>query len=146
MTVRNWEYKDLTAICEMHQNNFRDYWNYKMLADSFLTDGFFGVLIEDESGIIGTVAYTVTDDFADLVHIVVRQDRRKTGVGTLLMSELVKRLDKTERRKLFLEVRKSNDSAIRLYEKFGFKPVSERKKYYGDGEDAVVMLREVNYR
>ena len=40
-----------------------------------------------------------------------------------------------------LEVRASNGAAIRLYERFGFRPVAMMKSYYPDnGEDAVVMM------
>ena len=43
-----------------------------------------------------------------------------------------------------LEVRTSNNSAIKLYEKIGFKTLRVRKKYYSDtGEDAYVMLYEL---
>ena len=38
-----------------------------------------------------------------------------------------------------LEVRKSNQAAIALYEKFGFSPVNVVKRYYSDGEDAILM-------
>ena len=44
--------------------------------------------------------------------------------------------------KVFLEVRKSNSVAIKLYGDLGFNLVSERKKYYSDGENALVMLKE----
>ena len=39
-----------------------------------------------------------------------------------------------------LEVRESNQKAIKLYQKFGFKTASVREKYYGDGENALVMF------
>ena len=40
---------------------------------------------------------------------------------------------------IFLEVRPTNSSAIKLYEKLGFENISVRKKYYSDGEDAMVF-------
>ncbi|MBF0443725.1 MAG: GNAT family N-acetyltransferase, partial [Oligoflexales bacterium] len=43
---------------------------------------------------------------------------------------------------LFLEVRPSNKSALKLYQSFGFIKVSIRKKYYSDGEDALILKRE----
>ena len=44
---------------------------------------------------------------------------------------------------MFLEVRSSNTPAINLYKKAGFTNLSVRKKYYDDGEDAVVMAKEL---
>jgi ribosomal-protein-alanine N-acetyltransferase len=46
-----------------------------------------------------------------------------------------------EHRVAFLEVRKSNTAAIGLYERFNFKRIHIRKKYYSDGEDAIIMQR-----
>jgi ribosomal-protein-alanine N-acetyltransferase len=50
---------------------------------------------------------------------------------------------------LTLEVRTTNESAIRLYERFGFQPIGVRRNYYGDG-DAIVMwaldIGDTDYR
>lgn len=42
-----------------------------------------------------------------------------------------------------LEVRVSNVKAIALYQKFGFKNVAVRKRYYSNGEDAYLMIKEL---
>jgi ribosomal-protein-alanine N-acetyltransferase len=47
-------------------------------------------------------------------------------------------------RSVFLEVRKSNDAAIALYGKLGFKPVGKRSNYYSEtGEDALVFMKKL---
>jgi ribosomal-protein-alanine N-acetyltransferase len=47
-------------------------------------------------------------------------------------------------RDLFLEVRASNLPARTLYERFGFSPLSVRKKYYADGEDAMILHKRIS--
>ena len=42
-----------------------------------------------------------------------------------------------------LEVNSINIPAIKLYEKFGFKNVGLRKKYYGQNQDAIIMTKEL---
>ena len=44
---------------------------------------------------------------------------------------------------VLLEVAEGNDPARRLYERFGFAPISRRRGYYGPGKDAVVMRRRL---
>lgn len=70
----------------------------------------------------------------DIVSIAVKESYRRAGVGgELLKSALA---TKTE---LFLEVRESNAQAILFYKKYGFKSIGNRKKYYPDGENAIIM-------
>ena len=62
----------------------------------------------------------------------------------LLLSEICERARSRGMTLATLEVRLSNDAAVRLYESFGFRQVAIRKGYYADnGEDAIVMLMEL---
>ena len=62
------------------------------------------------------------------------------------MQTIMDECENLELKKLFLEVRESNEVAINLYIKFGFKKISKRTKYYDDGETAVIMLKEFDYK
>ncbi|MEB3851455.1 MAG: ribosomal protein S18-alanine N-acetyltransferase [Desulfurococcales archaeon] len=76
-----------------------------------------------------------------LVSIAVLEEYRGRGVGSALLSETIRSLrDHYGVESIYLEVRVSNERAIRLYEKFGFRKVRIIKKYYMDGEDAYVMV------
>ena len=70
-------------------------------------------------------------------------ERRRGGIGTMLLTDL---LDDARRRgcaQVDLEVRDGNDDAIRLYERHGFRRVGIRRGYYQpSGADAVVMRRK----
>lgn len=70
----------------------------------------------------------------DVISIAVRENCRRTGVGSELLKSVLKQ--KTE---LFLEVRESNINAIAFYKNYGFNSVGIRKKYYHDGENAIIM-------
>jgi ribosomal-protein-alanine N-acetyltransferase len=48
---------------------------------------------------------------------------------------------RTRWERVVLEVRVSNHAAISLYEKFGFKKVAQRPRYYADGENADIMVK-----
>ncbi len=65
------------------------------------------------------------------------------GIGSSLLREYLTRLKEDEVNFSFLEVRVSNERAIRLYEKFGYVKRKVIKAYYMDGEDAFLMVREL---
>jgi len=77
--------------------------------------------------------------------IAIRKDRWGKGYGKRLMTFLIDYLrGKAER--FLLDVRRSNIRAIRLYQSLGFKIVSERKRYYSDGENALQMVLELEVK
>jgi ribosomal-protein-alanine N-acetyltransferase len=67
-------------------------------------------------------------------------DYRRRGVGTALLSHCEQVLGKKQVR---LSVRATNKSAILLYERQGYKAVGTWRRYYRDGEDAVVMEKDL---
>lgn len=93
------------------------------------------------------VAYIVTWTIYDEVHILniaVHPDFRKIGLGEMLLRDCLDFSCDRGLKLAVLEVRTSNNSAIKLYEKIGFKTLRVRKKYYSDtGEDAFVMMYEL---
>jgi len=93
------------------------------------------------------VAYIVTWTVHDEVHILniaVHPDFRKIGLGEMLLRDCLGFSSERGLKLAVLEVRTSNNSAIKLYEKIGFRTLRVRKKYYSDtGEDAYVMLYEL---
>ncbi len=68
-------------------------------------------------------------------------EHRRRGVGTALLSQCEQAMGK---RQVRLSVRASNKSAIRLYERQGYKAVGTWRRYYRGGEDAVVMEKDVD--
>ena len=68
---------------------------------------------------------------------------RRQGIGKALIKELLIIADQQKLNRIFLEVRMSNEAAIRLYEGVGFKKIDCRKNYYEKPrEDAWIMVWE----
>lgn len=86
------------------------------------------------------IVFWVVHEEAHILNIAVREDFRKKGLASRLLSHALDMLVKRPAVSyVYLEVRRSNAAGRRLYEKFGFKEAYERKDYYGD-EDAIVMV------
>ncbi len=144
MKIRKWEYKDILRISEIETECFpSEPWSFRMLASSFDTESFHGVLAEDGGEIIGYGGITVAADTADIANVAVTEPYRHSGVGTAIMTELLSLASSLGAKKVFLEVRVSNSVAMGLYLKSGFKGVYARTRYYSDGEDCLVMVKEL---
>ena len=76
-----------------------------------------------------------------ILNVAIKPGLQQRGYGTHLMTEFFKTMKEItpQEIKYLLEVRKSNEQAIKLYTKFKFSIVGTRKKYYTDGEDAILM-------
>ena len=59
----------------------------------------------------------------------------------MLLAEIINRARKAGFKSVLLEVRVSNTKARKLYERFGFKIVKRKERYYMDGEDAYIMIK-----
>lgn len=88
----------------------------------------------------------LTWEVADEVHLIdvlVAAHARRRGFGKALLSAVLARAREASFRVVLLEVRRDNAPAQNLYAGLGFEVVGEREKYYSDGEDAILMRREL---
>ncbi len=93
---------------------------------------------------LGYIRWRPFKKLGHIVSIAVLPEFRRRGIGTALMIEAMKRLKEVYgASEAYLEVRVSNEAAIRLYEKLGFKKIRVLRRYYLDGEDAWLMAREL---
>ena len=97
-------------------------------------------VIEDK--VIGYLDYSLIYDRIEIDNFCVLEEYRKNGIGTKLMSYLVSLAISLRVINITLEVRVSNNIAINLYKKFGFREVALRIFYYGD-EDGILMEKQV---
>ena len=77
---------------------------------------------------------------AQVTNVAVHPSFRQQGIGTQLFKHLIDAVKLQGVTAITLEVRPSNEAALKLYEKFGLKSVGRRKHYYLDNnEDAIIM-------
>ena len=144
MTVRDWKYEDILAISKLEKEIFtEEAWSFKTLATVFKMPNFLSVLCEDGGEIAGYGGVTVAADSADIGNIAVAENYRGGGIGTALVQKLCEKAKAKGAEKVFLEVRVSNAAAMRLYLKCGFIGAYARTRYYPDGEDCLVMVKNL---
>jgi len=100
---------------------------------------------DNACSLLGFAILRQVGDDGELLQIAVRGSARRRGVGDLLIGNILQHAIDKAYLSVFLEVRTSNDAAIRLYEKHGFSTLRIRKDYYTDPiEDANIMVNTFN--
>ncbi len=85
------------------------------------------------------LAWSVADEL-QLLELASHPEHRRRGHARALLAALVEHARSQRKRFVLLEVRRSNQAAITLYESLGFEQTGERRGYYADnGEDALEM-------
>lgn len=114
--------------------------NKKYDIENFINYDYAQIYVYEEDGkVLGFIQVEEHYEILDLINIAVSKNVHGKGIGSKLIQYAI---EKSKADKMMLEVRESNTSAIRLYEKNGFKEINRRKKYYGD-EDAIIMERVI---
>jgi [ribosomal protein S18]-alanine N-acetyltransferase len=143
LRIRVLEMSDLDAIESIERRAYPTPWSRSMFASEIAkpTSICLGAFEGEE-----LLGYVINSRYVDAWHVMnvaVDPDRQRRGVATALLERLFELTSDDERRGYTLEVRVSNDGAIRLYERLGFESRGVRRGYYTDNrEDALIMWRE----
>lgn len=135
---------DLKTIAALEKDCFVPPYTEEGLLNELTTNPFahlYSALVDGE--VVGYVDFMITFNSATINRIAVKEEFRKKGVGNLLLGQLLKDLEdqKEPVEFLTLEVRASNEAAIRFYKRHKFEQVTVKKGYYEDGEDGLYMVR-----
>lgn len=95
-----------------------------------------------ENQIVGFINYDIIYERAELIYIAVLKEEQKQGIGSKLLQSMIEECEGQQLENITLEVSVENTEAIQLYQKFGFKKVATRKKYY-QGVDGILMEKEL---
>ena len=140
--IRNMKLEDLDQVLELENAIFPDPWTLSNFRHEVaLSQVSWPIVAENRYEIVGYAVPWFVEDEMHLANIAVSPLYRRQGVGSMLMTVVLEEALARGARRAFLEVRPSNLDAIRLYKKFGFEKVGYRRRYYRNGEDALVMQR-----
>jgi ribosomal-protein-alanine N-acetyltransferase len=145
LEFRRLELRDLNAIEEIERASYKTPWSRSMFAGELAKPSSLSLgAFDSETGDL--LGYLIISRYVDAWHVMnvaVAPDHRRRKIATLLLEQLFEQTAGAGHRGYTLEVRVSNDVAIRLYERAGFKPRGIRRGYYTDNrEDALIMWRD----
>ncbi len=131
--------QDLEDIKDCLLTDFDDFWSYNILKQELENGKSKYFVLKQENEIIGFAGILLIIDEVNIMNIVVRKDKRNLGIGSLLLEKIIDFSEIHNATSITLEVNEKNVPAIRLYEKYGFKQVGIRKKYYNNEDNAILM-------
>lgn len=154
--IRRCDPSDLIPVMEINMKtlpeHYSDYFYESLLAE--LPEAF--LVAEIDGKLVGYIMCKIEYGFSNfkklgfvkkghVVSVAVLEEHRKKGIGRALVEEAIGGAKIKKADELYLEVRCSNNEAVRLYEKIGFIIKQRIKAYYRDGEDAYLMAIEFSY-
>lgn len=154
VTVREAVRADLLDVFRIEQRVFPQPWPFEAF-ERFLGDPGFMVAEGDaidegnSRGVDAVAGYVVADltpnfgrDLGHVKDLAVHPERQGSGVGTALLHHALATLEAQGVVSVKLEVREGNDPAIGLYRRHGFEHRRTVPRYYANGENALVMVRD----
>ncbi len=134
--------RDLGALYHLEHACFRqDAWSLLDLIAVLTFPDVVRLKAVEDGRMVGFVAGDPrrSQGFSWIATIGVLPEYRRRGIGSALLQACEERLPTPRVR---LSVRRSNEAAIRLYRRFGYRTIDVWRAYYHDGEDAIVMEKE----
>jgi ribosomal-protein-alanine N-acetyltransferase len=142
MTIRPMNEADLDQVMELEKAIFASPWRRSFFLSDINRPQGLSVVAEEDGVILGYAVAWGTEE-THLANLAVSERERCKGIGGKLLDEVVAFARRSKANSLYLEVRVSNTIARKFYSERGFVPTYQRKGYYENGEDAVIMERDV---
>jgi len=151
LTVRNMCGSDLSQVLTIENNAQESPWGRLSFEESLTREHICRIVevCDDVDSPLSVVAYHVVCSIVDELHIlnvVSSSQYRGIGLGHRLMQDIFEIARKQNLKRIFLEVRASNEIAQSLYKKWGFRQAGVREKYYRQTlnssrrEDALIYI------
>ncbi len=145
--LRRLDLADLGDIEEIERLSYPTPWSRSMFAGELAKPSSLclgAINAQDENARL--CGYLIVSRYVDAWHVMnvaVHPGHRSHGIATMLLERLFELTADDARRGYTLEVRVSNETAIRLYERLGFEGRGIRRGYYTDNrEDALIMWKD----
>jgi [ribosomal protein S18]-alanine N-acetyltransferase len=142
IAIRAFSYTDLPQVLAIERRAFTSPWSLSMFVLELSKPSGIYLAAVQGTEIIG---YVICARYVEAYHVMtlaVAPEHRREGIASILLNAVIARAG--EDANYTLEVRVSNTGAIALYERYGFRAVGTRPRYYVDnGEDAMIMWRAI---
>lgn len=142
MNIRNANEFDLDFIYNLGQENLPTSFTKSSLLNYINMQETYYVLVIEDDELAGYIIYWQSDVYAEVIDLVIKEDKRGKGYATALMEKMINTIVINNAKALSLEVSVKNIKAIKLYEKLGFTKSKSLKNYYKDS-DAILYVKNI---
>jgi ribosomal-protein-alanine N-acetyltransferase len=143
-TIRPAHEGDLDDVAAIERSVFGDPWSRRSFADLVDAGQVLFLVASDANSVVGYAVILVAGVESELANLAVSRLVQRQGLGRRLLAEASNQARARGCEEMFLEVRASNEAALKLYETAGFRAIGRRARYYARPiEDAIVMRAEL---
>lgn len=142
--VRGLREGDLAALLEIERGCFDDPWPVGWFREAIRSRGVSWGAFDGAGKLAGYIFAYDEENAIHLTNVAVASCHRRRGVARLLVERLLSAAAIGGKARVYLEVRHSNQPAIRLYESLGFRQTGVEQDYYGGQEDALILTLELD--
>jgi len=146
ITISTMLISDLEEIKDILAIDFDDFWNFEIFKEELVNNNSTYLVLRYNNEIVCFGGIKVILDEANIMDIVTKKNKRHQGFAKILLNELINISKEKNCSSITLEVNENNLPAIDLYKKFNFKEVGKRKKYYRNGDTAILMTLNIWYK
>lgn len=141
VALRDMTVADIPAVHELERRLFPvDAWPLQMFLDELAQPETRRYLVAESAGhIVGYAGLMCIEPISDVQTLAVVPEQEGKGIGSALLTELLRESRLRHADEVLLEVRADNPRAQQLYFRFGFEQIHVRARYYRDGVDALIM-------
>lgn len=137
--------EDLEEITRIEKETFSIPWSYDSFKDTIDNENTLYLVAHKDKEVAGYAGLWQSLDEGEITNVAVDAKFRRLGIANKLLNILEEKGHERGINAFFLEVRESNEAAIKLYEKQGFKHLGKRKNFYEKPrEDALIMSKIIN--
>lgn len=141
MIIRTMQKGDVAAVAALEAQIFSMPWSAAGFEDTLPREDVIFLVAYEQDELLGYVGIYCTLDEGEITNVAVAPAARRRGIARALLTELKQQLACRNVARIVLEVRVSNEPAIRLYEQLGFSMLGVRKNFYEKPtEDAYIMV------
>jgi len=135
--------EDVDEISTMERDSFEFPWSKDSFREIVFSQVYKAIVVRTASNqIMGYTVYYTAADEGHIMNVVASSRYRRLGVANAMLAHIHGNLKKAGIKSVYLELRRSNYPAYRLYKKNGYVYIGIRKSYYADNmEDAVIMKK-----
>lgn len=144
LILRTCSVNNLIRLLRIENRCFENPWTINMLVSEILNPDTHFLCLWKENEMIGYISLWLVIDTANINNIAIDMPFQNKGYGSYLLMKSIEALKTENIKEVTLEVRQSNESALKLYKSNGFEIIGVRKDYYKKPtEDAYIMSKSI---
>ena len=139
--LRTMIHDDISEVSDIERGSYHFPWSHGVFHDCLLA-GYSCIVLVREERVVGYSILSVAAGEAHILNLCGDPGFRQLGYGEKLLDEILSRVATEDVHEMFLEVRPSNEKAIALYRKKGFRQIASRPAYYQatEGRESAAIL------